>query len=179
MNWRIHVKSFPSCWNISSKEVILIQSSSILFLKLIQRFLIVLNLLRLLMILLLLFDEFLEHLFLMLSRYMIFENIFFHLLSTLRTLIHSLRAILQMQLHISLLYSQAAFLRTLNFKLINNLLQAHVRLESLGQINLTVWTFLGSQLAKTGFTNDCSTLSTIIRRFWKIKANYALQLLEA
>ena len=149
-------------------------SSSILHLLiiLICWVLIVLKLLGLFMILLLL-DKFLKHLLLMLSGNMIFENIFFHLLSTLRTLIQPLWAILQMHLHVTLFYSQTALLRALHFKLINDFLQAHVGLESLRKLYLTIRTFLGSQLAKAGLANDGSTLSTIIWRFWKIEANYA------
>jgi len=67
-----------------------------------------------------------------------------------------------MHLHVTLFYSQTALLRALHFKLINDFLQAHVCLESLGQIYLTVWTFLRSQLAKAGLADDGSTLSTII-----------------
>lgn len=158
----------------------MIESSSILLLiyKLIQWVYIVLDLLWLFLILLLLFNKFLEHLFLMFSWNMIFKNIFFHLFSTLCTFIHSLRTIFQMQLHISLFNSQSTLLRTFNFKFIYYLLQAHIRLESLRQINLAIWTLLRSQLAETGFANYCSALSTIERWFWKIETDNTFQLLE-
>ena len=83
-----------------------------------------------------------------------------------------------MQSNVSLFDSQSAFLRAVNFKFVNNFLQAHICFEPLRQIYLAIGALFSSKLAEAGFAQDCSTLVTIEWRFRKFKAHNALQLFK-
>ena len=83
-----------------------------------------------------------------------------------------------MRLNVSFLDGGSTRQRTFDFKVSNNLLQAHISFKSAWQVLLAARAHSVSQLAKTSLTNDSATSLTVKWLIWQVEAADALKLVS-
>ena len=84
-----------------------------------------------------------------------------------------------MELEITLLASGATLQRAVHFEFADDLVQAHIGLETVWEVYLTVGALLGSKLPEAALADDGAALLAVEGRVWQFEADNALQLLEA
>jgi len=129
-----------------------------------------------------LLGELIEHCVLVLPRYMKPEDLLLHLFATLCAFKKLLSAkLFHMELEVTFLDKHATSLRALNFKLINDLLEAHICLELHRQLHLAEWTTLrvAPQRIEACLTYDVTALITVKWNIRELITYLALKILKS
>ena len=84
-----------------------------------------------------------------------------------------------MKLQITFLDPGSTIHGAIDLEFANYLIKAHIGLEPMWQILLTIWALLLSQLVKATLANDGSALLAVEWGFWQLETHNTLELFEA